>query len=118
MRTIFKYPLVMDAVVQTVEMPKDAIILSAGMDPHNNICIWAMVDTEEETEKRKVFIFGTGWDVTDFIDAIGSMDFIDTVKSEFYMWHLFIDSKEEEFDLAAFFEEENNVIEGEETNDK
>jgi hypothetical protein len=78
------------------------------------MCIWAMVDTEEPEEERKVFVFGTGWDVTEFIDLVGSMDYIDTVKSNFYMWHLFIDSKDDDFDIAEIME---TLESEEETND-
>ena len=58
MRSIWKFPLkVTDR--QPISIPVGAVSLSVQIQ--NDIpCLWALVDTEADTEQREVSIFGTG----------------------------------------------------------
>lgn len=58
MKTIYKYQLdVTD--VQTLHIPKNSKILN--IQTQREIpCIWALVDTNEKIEDRKIKIYGTG----------------------------------------------------------
>lgn len=58
MRTIYKYPLlILDE--QEVEMPMGAGLMTVQMQ-NGQPCLWALVDTRNTVEKRKVLIRGTG----------------------------------------------------------
>lgn len=79
---IYKYQLD-PSDEQVVEMPANARILSAheqrGM-PH----IWAVVDPDSETEKRKILMRGTG-----HAAPPASAPFIGTVFHGPFVWHIF-----------------------------
>lgn len=62
-KTIWKYELVPNDLI-TIEMPKDAQILSVNSQG-DNVFLWALVDPIELTESRKFMVFGTGHDVPD-----------------------------------------------------
>lgn len=58
MKAIWKYPLrVTD--LQAIEMPKGAQVLTAQTQ-NGSVCIWALVDPSEATEKRAFAVIGTG----------------------------------------------------------
>lgn len=54
--TIYKYELPDDLIL---EMPKGAEVLTVQMQ-RGSPCLWARVDPEEQVEKRKFVIHGTG----------------------------------------------------------
>jgi len=57
-KTIWKFLLEVKDT-QIIEMPKKAELLTVQMQ--NGIaCLWAMVDPNEETERRLIEIIGTG----------------------------------------------------------
>jgi hypothetical protein len=59
MKTIYKYPLeITDS--QLIEMPMNAEILHAGIDPQGTACVWAALETRNEYEQVKLLIVGTG----------------------------------------------------------
>ena len=66
------------AQVNEIEMPL-ATILSVGLDPNDNPCIWATVDTNSEKEVRRFALIGTGWPLDEFIEKY-HMNFLDTIK--------------------------------------
>ena len=45
--------------VQTIEMPKNSIIVNVGMQKRD-LCMWVEVDKEEEMVERYFRVFGTG----------------------------------------------------------
>jgi hypothetical protein len=61
MKTIFKYQLGFDEK-QYVSLPKDAKILTVQVQK-NNPCLWTLVDTENEIEKRRIEIYGAGHEI-------------------------------------------------------
>ena len=71
MKQIWKFPLeTTDS--QKIEMPVDAEILTVQLQ--NGVpCIWAIVNTDAPTnEYREILIFGTGHDVENQSEYIGT----------------------------------------------
>lgn len=56
-KQVWKYKLSPDKT--TYDIPKNAKILCA-MNQYNELCIWAEVNPEAETEERVIEVFGTG----------------------------------------------------------
>lgn len=87
MKTIWKYIIYYGQ--NEYEMPKGAKILSAQLQD-DNICIWALVEPENEKEVRIIEIFGTGWP----LDLVNTKDedkykFIVTIQRGGFVQHLF-----------------------------
>ena len=82
MKTVYKYPIGLH--ISRVNIYKNAQIISAGYDPIGELCIWALVDTEQEKEFVTILTIGTGWELPE-----NGLEFIDTVKDGPYMWHVF-----------------------------
>ena len=57
-KTIWKYPLKL-TVGQNISFPIGAEFLTVQVQG-DNICLWALVDPEADTEIRFIEIFGTG----------------------------------------------------------
>ena len=88
MRSIWKFRLTSD-----ITPIKEQVIkwLSAGYDSSGDICVWAIVDPEAEIDERveyDILQIGTGLDFSQ--DKLDNMEFINTVKEEPYMWHIFV----------------------------
>lgn len=62
MRVIWKFPLAPGAPSrQMVSMPVYARLLSVGLDPQGELCVWAEVDPEEKRRQHVFFtVLGTG----------------------------------------------------------
>ena len=82
MKTVYKYPLGLH--ITKLSLYKNAQILSVGYDPSGQLCLWALVDTEQEKETISILAVGTGWEL-----PYEDLDFIDTVNDGPYMWHIF-----------------------------
>lgn len=97
MKSIYKYKLNLISVEQDIEMPKDAIVLSAGLDSNDDMCIWVAVDNKNEYEIQTIYILGTGWDIDFLIDFLEEenkdLRFINTVRKDPYMWHIFVSER-------------------------
>lgn len=85
MKTIFKYPTEITDE-QIVMMPKDAHALSTQIQ-NGRLCIWALVDTDNELVERRVRVFGTG----NPVDLQGNWQFLGTVQERVFVWHIFIE---------------------------
>ncbi len=85
MTTIYKYAL-QPIGEQRIEMPEHHKILSAGLDPGGQLCIWVLADTKGSPRGRMVYGMGTGnpWHEMAF-----GLDFIGTVNDGPFMWHVF-----------------------------
>ena len=75
MRKIFKYTLT--AITNVIEMPENAIVLSCGLDKCGKICVWALVDANEDakTATRNFYCVGTGWETGIVSRAYGNFFF-------------------------------------------
>ena len=58
MKTIWKYQLDVDDE-QSLEIPKGAQLLKIEAQ-HDVPCLWALVESQEETETIRLLTFGTG----------------------------------------------------------
>ena len=83
-RTIWKYQLQITDQ-QQVFMPKGAVILSAGVDNENKLCIWAAVNPKAPKHVRAIRIVGTG---NPFEDS-DMYRFVGTVPMYPLIWHIF-----------------------------
>jgi len=59
MKTIYKYPIQITDE-QEIQMPCDANVIHAGLDPQGTPCLWVEVDTAAPTEPVSVLVVGTG----------------------------------------------------------
>ena len=73
-------------VENVIEMPKGAEILFVQIQNRQmfNACIWAKVNPENELEKRKFVVIGTGHSFDDT-----NMNYIGTYQDGPFVWHLF-----------------------------
>ena len=85
MKSIFKYQISYSAPTE-IQLPMDSKVISADLDPHGDLCIWALVDPENTMIPRVFMVVGTGWSMEDEID---NWEFIGTVRQGPYMWHVF-----------------------------
>ena len=91
MMTIYKYPIQpQEDKPNLIEMPEGATVLAAATDGMGELCIWALVDTTKAKITKKVWCVGTGWDLAAIFNRSGHIEiqFIDTVREGFYMWHV------------------------------
>ena len=81
--TIYKYEI--ECVTTTLEMPKFAKILCVKSQ-QKRVCLWAIVDTTQEKEKRDFLVIGTGHNV-----PLAQLYYIGTVMQfeEQLVWHVF-----------------------------
>jgi hypothetical protein len=79
MKQIWKYQ-----VENLIEMPKEAEILTVKVQDSFNVCIWAKVDPEKETEIRAFEVIGTGHPFDDT-----NKEYIGTYLDGPFVWHLF-----------------------------
>lgn len=63
MKKVFKYDIAITDY-QTIEMPQGAELLKVD-NQNGRIELWALVDPNAETEKRKFRLAGTGHKITD-----------------------------------------------------
>lgn len=86
MKTIWKFELkVVD--IQNIEMPKNAQILSVKMQNEIPV-LYALVNTDNESEERLIEIFGTGHEVmhdTSVSQYIGTFK----MRNDKLMFHVF-----------------------------
>lgn len=88
MRTIWKFPLGRHEI-QGIGFPIGSKILSAGLDPKGDLCIWVEVDPDEKEKSGcAIFIQGTGNPMHDDLES-GKGQFIDTVREGDFMWHIY-----------------------------
>jgi hypothetical protein len=82
MKTIYKYIVTGLPLQNKIEMPKGASILSVNMQGAD-CCMWALVDTESETEEREFEIVGTGWELDDKLSYVGTC-----FAKDGFVWHI------------------------------
>ena len=86
MKSIWKYPLEI-ADSQIILMPEGAHLLCVQAQ-REQLCLWAIVDSNAPREKRMFRIHGTGHELP---DDIGNYIYIGTVQQEggHLVWHVF-----------------------------
>jgi len=90
-KTIFKYTIEQPdhGLTISISMRRNAQILSAQYQATSDqLCIWAMVDSNEPIELRSFFIAGTGRPIPNIEN--GSLSFIGTAQMpNGLVWHVF-----------------------------
>jgi hypothetical protein len=83
MHTIHKYPI---KIInhQLVSMPEHAEITCVGLDPHDNPCIWAEVETSLSMVEYDVYVVGTGQPIPSGTYHAGSFG------QNQFIWHIYI----------------------------
>jgi hypothetical protein len=84
--TIWKFKL--KHGMSEVEMPTNTQGLSVGRDADGTPCIWAQVDTESPKMVHKVYVVGTGEELT---PEVCESFFLGTVVVQDRVWHVFYD---------------------------
>ncbi|GAI60505.1 unnamed protein product [marine sediment metagenome] len=85
MKTIHKFPLQV-ADLQEMKMPKDSTILTVQVQK-GTPCLWALVDTDKETEDRFIRIIGTGHSVPEnVLRYIGTFQ---ALENNWFVGHVF-----------------------------
>lgn len=87
MKKIYKYPLNL-VEHQFISLPVGAKPLAVKMQ-REDVCLWALIDAENEMETKSVYIFGTGNPIEeDLTDAT----YLGTVlmAQDAFVWHVFI----------------------------
>ena len=79
MNVIYKYKL----CGPTIRVPQGALILSAGLDPAGDICVWARVNPDEPKVSTNIHVVGTGQEVPE-----GAV-FVGTILHGPWVWHVF-----------------------------
>ncbi len=74
MNSVWKFPL-RDDPEAILRMPKGAQVLSVQVQEGRPM-VWALVDPQEKSVRRKFWIVGTGWNVNP--DGLGS--FVGTIQ--------------------------------------
>jgi hypothetical protein len=88
--TIFKYPFDI-AGEFSLDLPTGAVLLHVA-DQGGIACLWAMVHTERETERRYFRVFGTGHPIEGeeqltFVGTFQQSSPINALPS--FVWHVF-----------------------------
>lgn len=82
-RMVYKYALA-NGTAQTIEMPTGAHILCVQIQ-HGVVCLWALVNPNNEPEPRVIRIVGTGHEFTGPVQYIGTVQQVGGV----FVWHVF-----------------------------
>jgi hypothetical protein len=80
MKTIYKYTVRRSC--NKIAIPKGASILSVNMQGAD-CCMWALVDSNAETEEREFEIVGTGWQLYDNLSYVGTC-----FANDGFVWHI------------------------------
>lgn len=89
MNTIWKYELKPQRVNKLM-LPAGAQVLSAGLDPQGEVCVWALVRPDlPKTQAVRIYVYGTGHDVP--LDNSDRVRFLGTVLMPGLglVWHVF-----------------------------
>jgi len=84
MKTIWKFEVEITDEPR-VQIPSGAQILHVEPASAGSLNIWALVDTSQPTEWRRLRIVGTGHPIPD----ADELDHVGTVSAAPFVWHLF-----------------------------
>jgi len=86
MKTIYKYPLLLESSIHEVELPMGAEIVHVGVQAPGVLTFWAIVNTDNDNELRRFDIRGTGHQLPDYASKDAH---IGTAFDGEFVWHLF-----------------------------
>lgn len=82
MKTIYKYPLTLSER-QYIEVPVGAHFMCTQVQ-RGAICLWAMVNTDQQTVHYEIALVGTGTPMPH-----GLWQYIGTVQQGDFVWHIY-----------------------------
>lgn len=83
MKTIYKYVLDQNKMVNTFSVTKNYQILTVQVQ-NGAVCIWILIDLSEETIDVKFETFGTGWPIDKELK-----NYVGSVQDGSFVWHIF-----------------------------
>jgi hypothetical protein len=87
MLTMWKYPLEVTDTQWLSDVPLPAEVMSVGLDPEGQMCVWVMVDPDQSQRKNvSVTITGTG----NPISNIFTPKFVGSVTVGKFVWHVWV----------------------------
>jgi len=91
MYSIWKYNVEPNIINQEYYLPEGAQIVSFGLDPADNMCFWARVNTNAPKVARMVACVGTGWPLDNVYSKSNGrqVEFIGSLTHGPYVGHLF-----------------------------
>jgi len=84
MNTIYKYPIEITDI-QEIEMPINAEVIHAGLDPQGTPCVWAKVRTDNKTDIFTFYIVGTGNSI-----PVMARRHVGSFNHGPFVWHVFV----------------------------
>jgi hypothetical protein len=85
MRTVWKYPVQLTGGPQELHVPTGAEIIHVDYDGRRELCLWALVDADNDKEWREFKIVGTGHPEVD----PETDHYVGTVINLGFVWHVF-----------------------------
>lgn len=93
MRTIYKYEISLEAHINKIRMPENAVMLSF-QEQGGKLFLWCLIDTDKPERDYDFYVLGTGWTLDAM--AYGSVPkyikHVGTVQQNAFVWHLFVDT--------------------------
>ena len=91
MRTVYRYDVAVTDF-QVLQIQGCIRVLSVGTGTHDNLSLWALVDTEDTRDTQvNLRILGTGNPIPDFNYLTQFYTFLNTVVMGKLVWHIFIE---------------------------
>lgn len=85
MKTIYKFELVTNPdKVQSINLPEGAEILKVDVQADSHIMLWALVETDNSLEERKIYLAWTGKPITE-----SKLKYINSLTTYRLVWHAF-----------------------------
>src|SRR5210317_2149912 len=85
MKTIYKFELVTNPdKVQSINLPEEAEILKVDVQADSHIMLWALVETDNSLEERKIYLAWTGKLITE-----SKLKYINSFTTYRLVWHAF-----------------------------
>ena len=82
-KTIWRFP--MTTGENKLSLPRDAKFLSIGIAVDKSVSAYFLVAPGVGPEARLFWLFGTGWEVPEGLDYLGTV----TQHQGYFVWHLF-----------------------------
>jgi hypothetical protein len=84
--TIWKF--ILSNAVDDISMPLGARVISAGIDPNNDLCVWAEVNPSNAYTFRSFMFLGTGMPIPKTPEG-KTRKFIGTANRGPLIWHIY-----------------------------
>lgn len=83
MKTVWKFQVPIDGQAHSFQVPRSAELAHVGMQTRGAVMVWLVVYTEAPIEEMKLRVFGTGQEIPEPWEHVG------TVQDDEFVWHVF-----------------------------